>query len=409
MGQMGSDPSGTASYGTLFVRTDGKLYYRNGTAAAIDLTSDSSGVTSVGVGTGLFGGPITTTGVINLSSELISLHGLSTTGFIKRTGTGAHATVASINAASDISGTLGIANGGTGQTTATAALNALLPSQAGNNGKVLRTDGSAASWQTVSGTGTVTSITAGVGLSGGTVTTAGTLDLANTAVTPGSYGTASSVPTIVVDAQGRLTSATNTAIQIAGTAITSGTIAVARLGTGTPSASNYLRGDGSWTAAPAPNVGSATGTLPVANGGTGSTTGSIAGTGPLAFTSAANGDITLAANGTGNVVIKGQVRSVNSAGTPQSNSTAANLDWDKGNAQTLSVACTTTSFLNMKDGGTYILAVTDGGTTQCAFSQSGLTFRYYPANAARAGGHAVYTFQRIGSNVYVSWMSGFSP
>lgn len=43
-------------------------------------------------------------------------------------------------------GTLPISLGGTGQTTANAALNALLPSQTGNSGKVLSTDGSNTSW-----------------------------------------------------------------------------------------------------------------------------------------------------------------------------------------------------------------------------------------------------------------------
>jgi len=41
---------------------------------------------------------------------------------------------------------LPIANGGTGQTTANAALNALLPSQTGNSGEFLTTDGTNASW-----------------------------------------------------------------------------------------------------------------------------------------------------------------------------------------------------------------------------------------------------------------------
>lgn len=49
---------------------------------------------------------------------------------------------------------LAITNGGTGATTATAALNNLLPSQASNNGKVLQTNGTSASWQTPSGGGT---------------------------------------------------------------------------------------------------------------------------------------------------------------------------------------------------------------------------------------------------------------
>lgn len=43
-------------------------------------------------------------------------------------------------------GLTAIANGGTGQTTATAALTALLPSQTGNSGKALITNGSVASW-----------------------------------------------------------------------------------------------------------------------------------------------------------------------------------------------------------------------------------------------------------------------
>ena len=46
-------------------------------------------------------------------------------------------------------GTLPIANGGTGQTTAGAAINALLPSQSGNSGKYLTTDGTNPSWGTV--------------------------------------------------------------------------------------------------------------------------------------------------------------------------------------------------------------------------------------------------------------------
>jgi len=48
-----------------------------------------------------------------------------------------------------VNGTLAIANGGTGQTTATAAFNALAPSQTSNAGKYLTTDGTNSSWATV--------------------------------------------------------------------------------------------------------------------------------------------------------------------------------------------------------------------------------------------------------------------
>lgn len=85
-----------------------------------------------------------------------------------------------------LGGTLGITNGGTGATTANSALNALLPSQASHNGKVLTTDGANTSWTTVGGgSGTVTSVgvsggTTGLTTSGGPVTSSGTITLAGT-------------------------------------------------------------------------------------------------------------------------------------------------------------------------------------------------------------------------------------
>jgi hypothetical protein len=50
-----------------------------------------------------------------------------------------------------VTGTLPIANGGTGQTTANTALNALLPSQGSSANKYLKTDGTNTSWASASG------------------------------------------------------------------------------------------------------------------------------------------------------------------------------------------------------------------------------------------------------------------
>ena len=60
--------------------------------------------------------------------------------------------------------------------------------------------------------GTVTNIATGTGLTGGPITTTGTISLANTAVSPGTYGNATTVGSFVVDQQGRLTSASNVTI-----------------------------------------------------------------------------------------------------------------------------------------------------------------------------------------------------
>lgn len=61
-----------------------------------------------------------------------------------------------VRLANDVSGTLPIANGGTGQTSANNALNALLPTQTSNANKVLATDGSNTSWTAVATTVTTT-------------------------------------------------------------------------------------------------------------------------------------------------------------------------------------------------------------------------------------------------------------
>jgi len=75
------------------------------------------------------------------------------------------------------------------------------------------------SWGSITtGTG-VTSVATGTGLTGGPITSTGTISIADTAVTAGSYGSASSVGTFTVNGQGQLTDAASTTISIPSSAI----------------------------------------------------------------------------------------------------------------------------------------------------------------------------------------------
>jgi trimeric autotransporter adhesin len=149
---------------------------------------------------------------------------------------------------------------------------------------------------------------AGTGL-----TLAGTVfSITNTGLTASTYGSASAVPVIAFNAQGQATGVTNTSIAIAGSQITSGTVAIANGGTGASDAATALTNLGAYPATNPSGFTTNVGTV-TSVGGTGTVngmtlTGSVTTSGSLTLggtlsgvnlTSQVTGTLPVANGGTG--------------------------------------------------------------------------------------------------------------
>jgi len=108
-------------------------------------------------------------------------------------------------------------NNTTGAYSMTYRVNGIDPGVAVSQGSysILRSNGTNMTVAFTATSGTVTSVGTTTGqLTGGPITSTGTLGLATTAVTPGTYGDAATVPQITVDAYGRLTGVASVPIAI---------------------------------------------------------------------------------------------------------------------------------------------------------------------------------------------------
>lgn len=302
---------------------------RTTTAAIAALASGGSGTVTSVAGTGTVNG-ITLTGTVTTSGSL-TLGG----------------TLSGVSLATQVSGTLPVANGGTG--TATPAL------VAGTN-------------VTISGTWpnqTINSTASGGG--GGTVTSV-----------------AASVPAF---------------LSIAGSPITtSGTLAITLSGTALPIANG---GTGSTSTTFVNLTTNVTGTLPVANGGTGATT------------STGSGAVVLGTSPTlNNPTITNYTESVVAIGTVGASNTIALTN---GTVQTATLTASTATTFTMPTataGKSFILLLKQAATTgngTATFTGVKWGTAGAPTITATAGKMDIVSFVADGTNWYGSIAQGYTP
>jgi hypothetical protein len=268
--------------GPLNVTTTGALLSLVSSGTGFQVKTSSTAITgrsiavdgvglSISNGDGISGNP-----TISLAGQVLNLANYSGNGLMTITTAGAISTTLIQGTSSQIAVTNG--NGVSGTPTIGIASNPALPGLAGvvlpsgssSDRSVAPTNGTLRyntdftvleaylnnTWTTLASGSGVTSVATGTGLTGGPITSVGTISIANTAVTAGSYTAAN----ITVNAQGQITAASSNATLVSsfsagstgltpatattGAVTLAGVLNAASGGTGAASLTGYVYGNG---------------------------------------------------------------------------------------------------------------------------------------------------------------------
>ena len=205
----------------------------------------------------------------------------------------------------------------------------------------------------------------------GLTLTGTTFSITNTGVSASTYGSASSVPVIAVNAQGQLTSASSSSIAIAASQITSGALAIANGGTGATDASGALSNLGAYPASnPAgytSNVGTVTSVNLTAGTGVSVSGGPITASGSITVTNTAP-DQVVSLTGAGATTVTGTYPNFTISSPTSGAGTVTSINVSggttglttSGGPVTSSGTITLAGTLNVANGGTGATTLSSG-------------------------------------------------